>query len=542
MKTLNKICIISFLLIFPSLLWAQKKGMEEIKSTNLKATIEFIASDEMKGRKTGDAENNITARYLASEAAKIGLKPLDEKGIYLQSYLLTRTSLVRDSTWIILEQSGRKIKLSSQSLVVTPLPNADMLIEGPVVFAGYGINSPEDDYYDLKKIDAKDKILMVLDRAPSSPDGKKGLLKDMKWMKSVNMDVKLPYLLSLRPKAIMIVLDPKSGHNSIDEVIPDAVQDLSEQFSLTEIRSISDIFRNSMPRIIVVSQAIADSMLRPANTNLKTLQEKIDSEFKTQSLEIPSTKVSVHIQVMKEQINAFNVAGMIEGSDPQEKKDAVIYTAHFDHIGLDAKGKPNNGADDNASGTAALIELAKAFKTEQKRIKRSIILLWVSGEELGLMGSKYYTEKPLYPLGNTIADINLDMIGRTWTPEDTGIVRGEQLDVKRGDSVYASGGKTCAELIKLNDDAAKKLNMQIDYAYNSPYDPKGMYFRSDHYNFAQKKIPVIFYTTGLHKDYHSPGDIPSKLNYMKMEKVAKLAFLLGYQIATQNRRLENDKY
>ena len=158
------------------------------------------------------------------------------------------------------------------------------------------------------------------------------------------------------------------------------------------------------------------------------------------------------------------------------------------------------------------------------------------------MGSKFYTEKPLYPLANTIADINLDMIGRSWTGEDTGMVRGEIMDVKKNDSVFAAGGKTCAELIRLNDKVAKQMNMQIDYAYNSPKDISGMYYRSDHYNFAQKKIPVIFYTTGLHKDYHSPGDIPSKLDYVKMVKVSKLAFMLGYELATQKHRLANDSY
>jgi len=545
MKAYFKLYFITFLFILfiaTSSINAQKKGLNEIKLVNLKSTVEFLASDEMKGRKTGEAENNIAALYLASEAAKIGLKPLNDNGSYLQPYQLTRTSLIRDSCRISLDQAGIKTMLSAQSIIVTPLPNSELSIEGQVIFGGYGIYSPEDDYYDLKNIDVKDKILMIMDRAPTLPDGKTALLKDKKWMKSANMDAKLSNLLSLRPKTIIFVLDPKSGHNSIEEIIPDATEFMSEQFSISGIQNLADIFRNSIPRIIIIPQAMADSILRPAGVNLKALQAKIDSTMKPQSMEIPLTTLRLHIQVIKEQIKAYNVAGLIEGSNINDKKDAIIYTAHFDHIGLDSKGIPNNGADDNASGTAALIEIAKAFKSEQKNIKRSIIILWVSGEELGLMGSKYYTEKPLFPLGNTLADINLDMIGRSWTSEDTGIVKGEQLDVKKGDSVYAAGGKDCSEILRLNENAAKQLNMQIDYAYNSPNDTKGMYYRSDHYNFAQKKIPVIFYTTGIHKDYHSPGDIPAKLDYIKMEKVTKLAFLLGYEIATTKNRLANDKY
>lgn len=538
MKTVISI----YLLVLPTLVQAQKVGLDEIKSSNLKATIEFLASDVFKGRKTGENENNIAARYLASEAAKLELKPIGDEGTFLQRYQLTKNSLIKDSSWIDIQQAGRKMRLAIPSLVVNPLPNEDILLEGTVVFAGYGINSAEDNYNDLNRIDAKDKIIMVLDRAPTLPDGKTGLLKDKRWLVSAKMDAKYYSLIELRPKAILLVLDPKSNHNSIDEVIPDAIRDMSEQYSLTGIRLLSDFFANSLPRVVVITEAIADSILLPANIKLKALQEKIDSECKPSSMEIPLTHLGINIHIQKEQVNAFNVAGMIEGSDPVEKKDAIIYTAHFDHIGVDADGKINYGADDNASGTAALIELAKAFKRENTKIKRSVIILWVSGEELGLMGSKFYTEKPLYPLANTIADINLDMIGRSWTGEDTGMVRGEIMDVKKNDSVFAAGGKTCAELIRLNDKVAKQMNMQIDYAYNSPKDISGMYYRSDHYNFAQKKIPVIFYTTGLHKDYHSPGDIPSKLDYVKMVKVSKLAFMLGYELATQKHRLANDSY
>jgi hypothetical protein len=527
--------------IIPLALNAQQKGLDVINSADLKLSVQYLASDKMKGRKTGEEGNNMASKYLSDLASILKLKPLDEQGTFFQKFEITRTSLLKDSSWISIAQGGRKCKLFTRSLIVNPLPNEDKLIEAPVIFAGYGINSPEDNYNDLYKIDAKDKILMVMDRAPSSPDGKSGLLKDIKWMKSANMDAKYFNLISLRPKAILFVLDPKSQHKSIDEVIPDASNDLSEQFALTEIRSLSDMLINSYPAVFIISQDIADSILRPSNYSLKSLQEKIDMDLRPHSMEIPATNVSLHIGILKERLETANVAGMIEGGDLQGKNDAIVFTAHFDHIGMDSKGNPNNGADDNSSGTAALIQIAKAFKEVQKSLKRSIILLWVSGEELGLMGSKYYTERPLFPLGNTIADINLDMVGRSWTPQDTGIVKGDRVDVKRGDSIYASGGKNCSELIKLNDSIANLLGMQIDYSYNSPDDPKGMYFRSDHYSFAQKKIPVLYYTTGIHRDYHSPGDVASKLDYRKLEKVTKLAFLLGYEIATREKKIEVDK-
>ena len=367
MKTVISI----YLLVLPTLVQSQKVGLDEIKSSNLKATIEFLASDVFKGRKTGENENNIAARYLASEAAKLELKPIGDEGTFLQRYQLTKNSLIKDSSWIDIQQAGRKMRLAIPSLVVNPLPNEDILLEGTVVFAGYGINSPEDNYNDLNRIDAKDKIIMVLDRAPTLPDGKTGLLKDKRWLVSAKMDAKYYSLIELRPKAILLVLDPKSNHNSIDEVIPDAIRDMSEQYSLTGIRLLSDFFANSLPRVVVITEAMADSILLPANIKLKALQEKIDSECKPSSMEIPLTHLGINIHIQKEQVNAFNVAGMIEGSDPVEKKDAIIYTAHFDHIGVDADGKINYGADDNASGTAALIELAKAFREKIQKLKEA---------------------------------------------------------------------------------------------------------------------------------------------------------------------------
>ncbi len=542
MATFKRNFLIALIFFTPLNILAQKIGLDEIKVSGLKSTIDYIASDKMKGRKTGEEENNITARFLASQASVIGLKPLDEKATFLQPFELTRTSFVPDSNCVTLNYDGHKTRFYSSSLIVTPLPSSDMSVEGPVLFAGYGINSAEDNYFDLKNTDAKDKILLVLDRAPSSANGKKCLLKDDRWMTPATLDQKFMNLVSYRPKAIMLVLDPKSGHKSIEEIMPGATQDLSEQFVLTGISHFSDLYMNSMPKVFLISPEMADSILKFANTNLKAIQDSIDTQLKPHTMDIPGISINFQIHVQKKQIHSCNVAGILEGSDSADKRDALVYTAHFDHIGMEKDGRIDNGADDNASGSAALLEIAKALKSEQKMLKRSVIFLWTSGEELGLMGSKYYTEKPLFPLKNTIADINLDMIGRSWTPEDTGIARGEQLDVKRADSIFVAGGKNCRQLLTLGENAAKEMDLKIDYAYNSLDDPKKMYYRSDHYSFAEQRIPAIFYTTGLHRDYHSPGDIPSKLDYTKMLKVTKLAYLLGYSIATQKDRLENNKY
>ncbi len=538
--------IVFFITTFSLLLsqpdaYAQNRGLDAIRQAKLKATIEFLASNAMQGRKTGDVTNEITARYLASEAEKLGLKPLVDSSGFLQTFILDKTSLRTDSSWIQVSCLGSVKPPMDRGLVVFPVPAKNVSLDAPVVFAGYGINSPADNYNDLKGIDGKDKIILFMDRAPSSPDGKKCLLKDSTWMKQFGVQKKIAFLFAMRPKAVMIAIDPKSGYSSLEEVMPGLTRYLAEQYSLAGSPSMNDILRGNMPKILLITRAMADSILAGAKTNLRDLQLDIDRDLKPRSFDVPDTRVKVNLCVDKKQVNAYNVAGMIQGTDPVLKNEAVIYTAHFDHIGVDPSGKVNRGADDNASGTAALLEVARAFKAEQKSLKRSVIILWVNSEELGLLGSKYYADHPEFPLEKTVADINLDMIGRSRTPVDTGMYKGEKLDVKAGDSVFVTTGRTSTELMALNDRISKKMGMVSDYAYNSPNDPGQMFSRSDQFSFAQKKVPVIFYTTGAHRDYHSPQDIPSKLNYAKMEKVARLAYRVGYQLAVQKTRPAYDK-
>ncbi|PHS61266.1 MAG: peptidase M28 [Flavobacterium sp.] len=227
-----------------------------------------------------------------------------------------------------------------------------------------------------------------------------------------------------------------------------------------------------------------------------------------------------------------NVVAFIEGSEKPD--EIIVLSAHYDHVGV-KNGKIYNGADDDGSGTVTLMEMAQAFKIAKDNgngPKRSILILHVTGEEIGLYGSKYYTENPLFPLENTVVNLNTDMIGRIGSEKEG-----------NDNYIYLIGSdKLSQELHDLSEAVNKKYtNLELDYTYNDDNDPNRFYYRSDHYNFAKNNIPVIFYFNGTHEDYHQPGDTPDKIEYELMAKRAQLIFLTAWEIANREGRITADK-
>ena len=227
-----------------------------------------------------------------------------------------------------------------------------------------------------------------------------------------------------------------------------------------------------------------------------------------------------------------NIWAFIKGSEKPD--EIVVISAHYDHVGM-KNGEIYNGADDDGSGTVALLEIAQAFKEAQKKghgPKRSILFLHVTGEEHGLHGSRFYSENPLFPLKNTVANINIDMIGR----RDT-------LHPKTNNYVYVIGSdRLSSELHSINEEVnAKYTKLDFDYKYNDRNDPERIYFRSDHYNFAKKGVPAIFFFNGIHADYHLPSDTPDKIEYDALAKRAQLAFALAWELANRPEKIVVDR-
>ena len=228
-----------------------------------------------------------------------------------------------------------------------------------------------------------------------------------------------------------------------------------------------------------------------------------------------------------------NVLAFIRGTTKPD--EVVIISAHLDHIGIDANGEVFNGADDDGSGTVAILEIAEAFKKasdEGNGPKRSILFLHVTGEEKGLLGSRYYTDNPVIPLENTVTDLNIDMIGRV-----------DKKHKGNPNYIYLIGAdKLSTELHDISELMNKKYtNIELDYTYNDENDPNRFYYRSDHYNFAKNNVPIIFYFNGVHADYHAIGDTPDKIHYEMLEKRAKLVFHTAWEVANREQRLIVDK-
>jgi hypothetical protein len=289
---------------------------------------------------------------------------------------------------------------------------------------------------------------------------------------------------------------------------------------------------------------VADDNMEGRNTGepgQKRAGEYLINEYKKNGISFPKGASDFYQKVPSDFMkrgfapklnDSENIWAFIEGTEkPQE---ILVISAHYDHVGI-KNGEVFNGADDDGSGTVALLEIAQAFNEAKKQgfgPKRSILFLHVTGEEHGLHGSRFYSENPLFPIENTIADINIDMIGR----RDT-------LHPKTNNYVYVIGSdRLSSELHTINEEVnAKYTQLELDYKYNDRKDPERIYFRSDHYNFAKKGIPAIFFFNGIHADYHQSSDTPDKIEYDALAKRAQLAFVLAWELANRPDRIKVDR-
>jgi hypothetical protein len=278
---------------------------------------------------------------------------------------------------------------------------------------------------------------------------------------------------------------------------------------------------------LIIDHKLAQAILLKGGIRWK----KVDKAARAPGLALPCPFVLAlrpHVDVLQ----AENVLGYVEGTDL--KNELVIVTAHYDHIGTSG-GEVYNGADDDGSGTVALLEMAQAFaqaKAEGHGPRRSLLFMPVSGEEKGLLGSEYYSDHPVFPLEATVADLNIDMIGRT-----------DSAHSNSGPYVYIIGSdRLSTELHDINEKANKEhVSLSLDYTFNAPDDPNRFYFRSDHYNFARYGVPVIFYFSGVHEDYHQPGDEVEKIRFDLLEQRARLVFATAWELANRTQRIVVDK-
>lgn len=516
---------------------AQKKpGAEDlITASDLEAYDRFISSPLLMGRANGQPGLEIAQEFIVSQARLLGLKPANGDSYY-QPYPVIESLMDPEKTRIVVTGENNHTAIINKPIFqVLPTGPSDFELEGEVMFAGYGLRQEKYSYNDLDNMKPEGKILLIMTGAPSSEDGKKFLFEGVDWNSFDNLQVKLSWLMFSKAKAIVIVMNPKSGFDNLDEQYPGVALQLNSSMELKGQKQMSFPF-SGLPKILFVHRSVADSLLAGTGNTLEDLQKKIDTSLKPYSFIIPGKQLKITEAKISTEKTLNNVAAYIEGSDPVLKNEVVVFSAHVDHIGVSMNGEVNQGADDDASGSSALLSMAEAFQSLEKKPLRSILFLWVSGEEVGLYGSKSYVTNPLFPLDKTIADLNMDMIGRVKAAADST----SETPMTDRNHVFVIACNQSKELIEIANEADRNSVMDFDYSLSGRQHPLQLFSRSDHYNFVKNDIPVLFFSTGLHSDYHTPGDVADKIDFAKMQEVTRTMYRIGLKLASQKTRIVVD--
>jgi hypothetical protein len=517
-----RITIALFLLVGFTTIFAQKKELQSITENELKAHLEFIASDNMQGRDfdTPIPGLQITADYLKAQCLKMGLKPGFNN--FSQPVKMISVQNEKENTFLTLKNSdGEEVFKSHEIMAFPGLLNNDT-IRANIVFAGYGYQKDQNGYNDFEKIDVKDKVVMIMTRnAEIARDTAQ--TEDHTKMEMM----KLGRIFLSGAKAIIFIRDPLNTDNQWFEMVQDYT---SSGTYLLEGQE-----REEFPvNIILANSEIADAILKESGKTLREIQQEINRSGNPNSFEIE--KVTAEIQLIKkaENVEGENIIAIIEGSDPVLKNECVVFTAHYDHVGVSRNGEINNGADDNGSGTVALLEVAEAFTKLKKKPRRSIVFAWVTAEEKGLIGSEYYTLNPVFPLEKTLVNINLDMVGRS-AEKELAKVGNPEKSLAGPNGVYIISGGNSAELTDISNKICDDLNLVPNDALSEEF-----LIGSDHFNFHKNGVPVLGVTTGLHEDYHTPDDDVNKIDYLKMKRIAGYTFLVAYEIANRKKGLKKE--
>ena len=486
-----------------------------ITARDLKKHLSFLASDELGGRYTLSQGNRIAARYLATELESYGYKGAARDGSFFQKVPLSYRNVNMDKSGLTLEAGGKKQTFKYADDFAAPSP-LELNITGNLVFVGYGIASPKDNHDDYKGLDVKGKIVVAL-----------GNLSDA--LKKAGFDEEKQIEAATAGGAsALILISPPVYMASWTQI---------KGFIMRELASLPPASAKEVPAIYA-GPDLAKALSRVMGKEETYLMTSKGEDVRPSAINAAG-EIRVDVEV-KEAPPAYNVVGVLEGSDARLKDEYVVFSSHYDHLKSKENGEVYNGADDDGSGTVAVLEIAQAFAIGL-RAKRSVLIIFHTGEEMGLLGSEYNADyEPVVPLSKLVADFNIDMIGRSRPPDDTDI-RDKELTDK--DSVYVIGAdKLSTELNQISEQTnAETTRLRFDYTYNDEAHPQQFYYRSDHYNYAKHGIPIIFYFTGVHRDYHLPTDDIEKIDFEKMERISRMVLATGWRVANLDHRLVVDK-
>ena len=491
-----------------------------ISTGELRSHLTVLTADSLEGRETGTEGNRKAAEYISRYFETLGLPKVGDNKSYFQRMVYT------NEAW-----NSSSMQLNSQTYRALynyyALPSTNPAIPGneiktdEVVFLGYGID--DERYSDYKKAgNLKGKVILINEGEPMKGDSVSVITKTKNlsyWSLESKRKLKTAYEKGV--KAVLII-DPDLTKN---------IQN-NRRFFSRNITGDVEMPDGQYPTNIYISPDMAREIIGVNSDLVKEARSKM-LRGKSRPV-VMRCKVKIEMDKYFKQLIGNNILGFIEGSDPVLKDEIVVVSAHYDHLGKRGESV-YHGADDNGSGTSTVLEIAQAMVEAKKKglgPRRSVLCLLMTGEEKGLLGSKYYVTYPVFPLEKTVADINIDMVGR--------------VDEKYKDNpnyIYVIGAdKLSTDLHNINEEVNKTYTkLTLDYTYNDENDPNRYYYRSDHYNFAEQGIPAIFYFNGTHDDYHMPSDTVDKINFEKMAKIGQLAFYTAWEIANRDERIKVDK-
>ncbi len=555
-----------------------KVGFESITAKDSIAMLTYIASDLLEGRDTATRGYELAAEYAASLLRLWKVKPggdmpgmgamnlaryfgeqtprtPPERG-YLQEFAMKETT--DSSTEISLDlRLGvlNKSRTFQSGVDFTGMLATPGSFTAPVVFAGYGITEKKTAYDDFKNLDVKGKVVMILTEAPgkgnpASPFEKDAELKQkyaeaspmMRFRRGGGGFSKTAEIAKLDPAAILQVQSSVSDS--------EMANNLSRQRQPSDERPIIERERRrlSLPGatqrmpwdgspVITISYEMANAILEAAGKTIEDLKSTIDTTLKPASMELPGTRLSVATTAKTQWVRCRNVIGVVEGSDPELKNEVVVVGAHYDHLGSSGP-YIYNGADDNGSGSVGVLNLARAYAVNPEKPKRTVVFCLWTGEEKGLLGSRYYVMNPPYPLDKTVAYFNMDMISRPYN--ETNLTRtARMMNIPADNEIFKklkpanflpvsfTAGSGFAELFRTVD---QHIGLDLYLREYGDDTGRGM-GGSDHASFGFVKVPWIFVITSMHEDYHQTSDSVDKADGGMIEKVSRLAFLATYALA-----------
>lgn len=478
-----------------------------ITSAELKEMLYTYASDEFEGRETGQPGQKKAVEYIRNHYVNLGIPSPISKDDYFQEVPL---QIVKTPN-TILTVNGKLFSYFDDYVSLTAAPTGQ-ISSNEIVYLGYGID--HENYSDYNNIDVKGKIIVVKGGEPKNEDGTykvSGTTEISKWSNGrQSLSTKRDAAKEHGAKAVFF-MDNALFYRYSGYYRMSAKNGGSKRLSL--INHEKEIY------FFLINESLG-----------KTLVENIEDNITISRL---TSTIEINYESITTPMSSENVVAYIEGGEKPD--EYIVISAHLDHEGV-KNGAIYNGADDDGSGTVAIIEIAEAFKAavdKGYKPKRSILFLHVTAEEKGLLGSRYYTDHdPIVPLENTVANLNIDMIGRI-NPKREG----------NRNYIYLIGSdKLSAELHNISEEVNTKCcNIELDYTYNDENDPNRFYYRSDHYNFAKNNVPIIFYFNGTHADYHKPTDTPDKIEYDLLENRTRLVFYTAWELANRDERIVVDK-